>query len=672
MRHLFFCSRCCTTPLQKHRFNQLITALLFFIFPFTPALEAQKTPMKWGKIKPEMFTMKEFSRDSNAAAVIMCELAESYAVVVNRSTRLDMKVHRRIKILSEAGYEQATVGIPYYAKGNFQTVRKIEGYTYTLGSDGKISKQKLDKKSIFTEDIDGNRKRKRFTMPGLKPGVIIEFRYTLQSKSISYLKGWSFQNDEPTLWSEYRVWVPDFYRFLPYFQGLNQFYINESTPEERYQQMGEWKRWVLKDVPALRKEPFMASPDDYRARIRFQLAEIMIPGEFEKKVLSTWTKLAKQLSEDDDFGGSTKKKKVLPAGIRKKIKALDDPHKQIEAVYNYVKKTIKWTGSRGIYTEGRLADALKKRSGDSPEINFTVISSLRELGLDANPVILSTRDHGRIVPIYPMISQFNDIIAHVVVGDKTYLLDATDPNRALSLLPARVLNGQGLLIKNKNAAWLKITPNGSYKYSNTVSAKLTADGLLTGSINTSDYGYRALEKRKKILNSNESDYIDAYFTSKMFGAKIDSFKIKSLKEIEKPLRTSVFFSNDEAVQAVNNFIYLNPMLLARQENNPYTLPNRSFPVDYAFGRDFTYRMMLTLPEGYTVSEQPKNIAINMPGNAGLFRRVFQLSGNTLSVMSKFVIRKVIFEPEEYAGLQEFYDRVVSAHAEQIVLKKETN
>jgi hypothetical protein len=56
---------------------------------------------------------------------------------------------------------------------------------------------------------------------------------------------------------------------------------------------------------------------------------------------------------------------------------------------------------------------------------------------------------------------------------------------------------------------------------------------------------------------------------------------------------------------------------------------------------------------------------------GYFRRLAQVEGNNLQIISQFIIRKLRFEPAAYPALREFYDRVAAAHTEQIVLKCET-
>ncbi|MGH7492588.1 MAG: hypothetical protein ACREOO_09345 [bacterium] len=92
-------------------------------------------------------------------------------------------------------------------------------------------------------------------------------------------------------------------------------------------------------------------------------------------------------------------------------------------------------------------------------------------------------------------------------------------------------------------------------------------------------------------------------------------------------------------------------------------------MDYAYGRKLNYALTLKLPNGYSVLEFPKNITLNVPGEGAQYSRSVVVEGNTLKINSQMDIRKVRFQPNEYKALRDFYDRLVAAQAEQVVLKR---
>ncbi len=642
-----------------------VLSFLTLVVATLPA-SGQKAPMKWGKIDKKLLEMNSFPQDTNAAAIILCDYGEAYFITLEK---IEFKVHTRIKILKEAGYDFGTVTIPYYAKKRTQVVKDIKGQTYTLSDNGKVVKHKLDKKSIFTEKVSENTKQIKFTLPRLEPGAVIEYQYKIISRNPAYLPSWTFQVSEPTLHSEYRVWIPDYFDYVYIFEGSENPVVNETLNEMRFQVDGTLKRWVLKDVPALRKEPYITTLNDYRSRIRFQLSKVMFPGQYMKQYLGTWESLAEELLDSREFGKKCKESGLLSKKALAKIKAYKSQKKKIGVTYNFVRKTMKWNGDKSIFASDDLQNILKKRSGNSADLNFILISILRELGFDAKPVILSTRANGRPVRHYPLASQFNYVITYVKVGNTEYFLDPTDPYRPFTLLPYRALNGFGWLVDKTEPRWVEIPANGSHKKRITVTGKLSAEGVLQGQIVATEFDYSALDSREFIQENDQDEFINEYFTSEIFGAEVDSFHIDDIKIAHKPLRTKIHFSSSEAVQQAGEMIYLTPVLLEKVDENPFKLPHRSFPVDFAYLYDINYTLVLELPEGFVVSEKPTNIRFVLPKRGGSYQRLVQVDGNKLSVMSKLKINKTIFQPDEYKGLREFYDRIVSAQAEQVVIRQ---
>ncbi|MCP4883238.1 MAG: hypothetical protein GY908_05570 [Flavobacteriales bacterium] len=69
---------------------------------------------------------------------------------------------------------------------------------------------------------------------------------------------------------------------------------------------------------------------------------------------------------------------------------------------------------------------------------------LRASGIDANPILVSTRDHG--IPIFPTKKGFNYVIAGVELNADITLLDITEKYSFPDILPLRDLNWEGRLL----------------------------------------------------------------------------------------------------------------------------------------------------------------------------------------------------------------------------------
>jgi transglutaminase-like putative cysteine protease len=668
-------------------------------------------PPKWGEIPPEHLQMDHYAPDSSAAVVILADYGN---VFFENDLDLAFERHTRIKILTEAGYDWGSVTVVYHADDRTQRVKDIKGRTYYAEEGGRVETHEMEKGSVFDEDVDGVWRRVRFTLPALQPGSVIEYRYKVVSTNARYFPDWAFQKSEPVLWSEYRAEIPEILRYVSVYQGELEPDVAEQSSHTRTmhwtidmssdyatgraQRMANAStqvksirhRWVMRDVPALRSEPYMTTPEDYRAKIRFELAEIGRPsaqwvqvtyqGQTAQvpaaqfpvtPVMTTWEQLAEELTESRRFGKQIGRQREVRTQARAIVEGIAEPEQQMQALYDYLRTTIVWTGEHGVYCERDLDDALKARSANSQELALLLVSMLRDVGLEAHPVLISTRSHGQILPLYPLVSQFDAVIVYVEIDGVGYLLDATDPLRPHTLLPYEALNGSGFLVRHPGPAWVTITPADQYRHERVVKAQLDTAGTLSGSIETSDDGYSALANRRALDEAETpEDFVQNTILDDLDGALVDSCTLTNEQAVTEQLETEASFSAPGYAQVMGDFIYFNPTPLGRLTENPLRLATRTFPVDLAYPRQQIYTVSLKLPEGYAVQETPQDVSILLP-EGGQYQRLIAVRGDTLVTQSEFTMSQSIFEPECYERLRSFFEQIVAAEAEQVVLKRVT-
>ncbi|HET6567573.1 MAG TPA: DUF3857 and transglutaminase domain-containing protein [Rhodothermales bacterium] len=642
-----------------------LIACAILLFP-AHLLQAQPDPIRWGKVTEAELNMDSFPADTNAAAVIRADYG---TVAFEHDWSYRFIRHRRIKILSQAGYDWGTFSIAYYAVDDFQRVSHIRGQTITRGENGKPEFHKLERSSIFDEDIDGEYKRVRFTLPALEPGAIVEYMYTVTTESPAFLPRWEFQASEPTLWSEFRPEIPGTLAYVRATRGTLPFDISEKTPLTRPYGPSTQYRFVMKDVPALRDEPYMTTPEDYRAQIEFQLGAYH-DGQQARKFLPTWDELAERLMQDDLFGGRLGRGKAVHQHVQTLTAGLDDPREKLAAIYDFVRTSIHCTGEPGVYLDHELSDVLRSKSGSEPEVNLLLVSMLREAGLNANPVLISTRSHGSVIDVYPILSQFNAVIGAVRIGGETIFLDATDPLRPYTLLPTDDLNGKGWVVREEGAAWSPISAAGRLRRQSLLLVRLDSLGRLSGNVQTSDFEYAALDRRSALNEKgDEEKFVQDVILNGLADIQLDSLHIEGADDIYAPLKSTVTFSESPYALAAGDLIYLNPVALDRMAENPLRLPERTFPVDFAYPRDLTYSARFELPAGYSVVESPHGARISMSSGGAMYERSVDVQGHAINVSTRFVIGKAVFTAGQYPELRKFFDAVVAAEAQQVVLKR---
>lgn len=85
---------------------------------------------------------------------------------------LSLDRHKRIKIFNINGKDNANIRIEFYGGNRLEYINGLQAQTINL-VDGKPEITKLDKKLIYTEQIDKNRSALVFSMPNVKAGSII-------------------------------------------------------------------------------------------------------------------------------------------------------------------------------------------------------------------------------------------------------------------------------------------------------------------------------------------------------------------------------------------------------------------------------------------------------------------------------------------------------------------
>lgn len=387
--------------------------------------------MKFGKIEMKEMELKVYDKDTAASAVVLGDYGRSYYSYIRNDFQVNLERHVRIKILKKAGYELGNIRVPLWKSGmTKEETLDIKGFTYNL-ENGKIVKAKLEKDAIFQEKVNENLNMKTFTMPAIKEGSVIEYSYTVQSEFYYILPEWEFQRHIPVVWSEYRATVPEFFIFKQYSQGYEPYHIhtqdegresfpvrfggqnvagagfggNTRTPGsiEMVEARTTKYRWVMKDVPALQEEPYITTIKDYVAKIEFEITGTKF-GAVPQTFRQTWAALSKSLLEREDWGRQLNRTGFVKAEIQGIKAKYTDLAERAAAICAFVKKTMKWNGMEQLYPGSTLKKAYENQSGNSADINLLLIAMLREAGIEANPVILSTRSHGR-VPFFPLESK---------------------------------------------------------------------------------------------------------------------------------------------------------------------------------------------------------------------------------------------------------------------------
>ncbi|WP_158795718.1 DUF3857 domain-containing protein [Pedobacter sp. L105] len=672
---------------------KLLKLSLIILFSGLIKVDAQ-TPQtappahKFGKITPQEFETKGFGQDSAAAAVKIFDIGEG-SFDISTSTGGFVYVfsrHVRYKIINKNGYDLADLEIQLYHgnKGSEEKLSAIHAATYNL-NDNKIEVSKMATDAKFTSQLDKNIIIKKFTLPNVKEGSIIEYEYTTTSDFTFKLDDWYFQSSYPCKYSSYTIKIPEYFQYKRALGGYIYVHQNPSVPvtqnyyftgtnnskPETVTSTSTETQYFAENIPAIKSENYITTLQDYISKIGFELTSTSFPGSSYKDYSSSWPKIVNEMMNEEKFGQFIKHDNYSKGLSSTIVKTEKDPELQTNLIFDYIKNNIKWNGKYSYYTtETNQRTVLDKKSGNSADINLSLFLLLKAAGINCYPVLLSTRANGAH-PGYPLETKFNNVIVQVEIGDKKLLLDATDKNHVCDLISYQNLNHQGLRIdlNMMDAEWIPIENINLSRTNVMYMLTLKTDNTLTGSLAISSDNYDGLQRRTAYQSAaSEAEFLKTYKSNKT-GLEISNYKISNLDHPDLPLMETMDITIEDNVEDAGNLAYLMPMLFERTKENPFSLEERNFPVDFAHPFEENFRLTIDFPATYQLDKLPKNEKFVLPKDAGSFSIIYVVEGNKIAIRSKINILKPIFSADEYYTLKELYKNIIRKQAEQIVFKK---
>jgi hypothetical protein len=650
--------------------------------------------IKFGKVSKQELAEKYYPLDSSANAAILYKKRRTYYDYNDdEGWALITKVHERIKIYNSKGYTWATKKINLYKDTKNERV-SIKAYTYNLVNN-KIERTKLKSSEIFIENISENWDDKKFTMPNLKKGSIVEWEYTFRSPYFWHIDDVFFQYKIPLKYIDVEIKIPEYFEFkyLPNYyypvkinktkksKTLNFTYRTKDKKISDFGGAGAktsshtatidiFERVyssIEQNIPAIEDEPFTNNIDNYRSKVSFELIAYRPKYELPKFYNITWSDVTKTIYKSPSFGGQLEKTSYFKNDLQNLVEESASLTEKIVQIFQFVKHKIVWNGLSGKYTLKGVKKAYSEGTGNAAEINLILVAMLRQAGINANPVLISTRENG--VPLFPTSKGFNYVIASLEINDGIILLDATEKYSLPNVLPLRDLNWQGRIVKKDgNSSSISLLPQKHAKETCYLNAKISNDGNLQGTERVSYNNLLALQARTA-YNGLAKESIISTLEKENDNIEINELKVTNKNDIGKPLLFQFDFQTDNQVEIIGGKIYFSPLFFLAKDENIFKLEDRKFPVDFATPWEEKYTISIKLPEGYTVEAKPESVAYALPENLGSYKFIIAQKGSKLQISSDFKINYPTISPLYYKDLKAFYKKIIDKQLEKVVLTK---
>ncbi|HLK31417.1 MAG TPA: DUF3858 domain-containing protein [Puia sp.] len=677
--------RCICVDIRSCCFQMILIVMTLFssINIFS---QEKELPISFDKVSADDFKLPQSKIiDSNTNAVIIADIG-STSFVADKNGRWISYVfvrHTRIKIINKNAFHLATVKLYLFGKNEWQDkLINVQGSTYNIEND-RLTETKLTLSDVFGDDANKYVSEKKFSMPNVKEGSIVEYAYTITSYHYFELPTWSFQHLKyPCLFSQLEIAIPDFLNYLIARNGIDSF--TQIKQEKGYQSLYiggssgvgistvvQKRKWAMRNVPAFKEENYINTPEDYLDKIEFHLIRAYNGAGIDSA--ANWKSTTQSLLWSNRFGAAiTNENSSNLSNTLEKISPPDEVDYMDAAkhIYSYIRDHFTCVPNDEIYLDDDLYDVNKKKKGSVSELNLLMIALLRQKRINASPVILSTTDYGTSPASYPALYKMNYVICMMKMGGDTTFLDATHPLLGFGKLPLNCYNGHARIISELDSGSVFLYPDVVKEQKSTTVFILNDEkvkGQMSGSIESLPGYFESFEIRNAINKKGENDFFKNFQQS--FGSDIlaDNIGLDSLNKLDYPVKIHCDFNF--TIDNNQDIVYYNPIIQSSLKENPFKTEERKYPIEMPYPIDDIYVLNMEIPNGYVVDELPKSVKVAYNDNEGFFEYIIQKGENNVQLRTHIKLNRATFAADEYNALRDFFAYVVKKQEEQIVFKK---
>ncbi len=474
--------------------------------------------VNWPPVDPSHLALKASRIDPDADAEVLL-----WKVHVDKDLdTVNYTIHLRIKIFNERGRDaHTTIDLPFDKDSK---VRDIAGRT--IRPDGNVIDLKPD--SIIEREILRARKVKvkalSFTLPGVEPGAIIEYRYRAELKEAWYIR-LDFQRDIPVQFVEYSLKIKP-------VVGLKTASLTMQIPSIAFKDAGKGIISAsLTDVPAFRIEPHMPPDDSVRKWVliypELTASTMAEPQAHAIKVDDEVRRVAASLINPGM--NDNEKLAKLYKYCRENIRNVSDPAAEIARSDLATLKANK-----------SASETIRRGIGTGAEINTLFGALAIAAGYEAR--ITSLADRGRILPETTSSNRYFDTAFNLAirVGNDWRFFDPGSSHVAFGMLrwqeegvKARIPDGL-----SEDRVETPMSPPDKSVVARDARLRLSSDGDISGQITYQLTGHLAADTRLSYASVPNEARIEQLLKSlkeRFPGSEVTNLKLENFDNTEKPL-----------------------------------------------------------------------------------------------------------------------------------------
>jgi len=578
----------------------------------------------------------------------------------------------RIKIFTERGKEsQSQIDLTFL--GNVK-VKDIAGRT--IKADGTIIELKKD--AIFERTIvklSGLKyKAKSFAMPGVEPGVIIEYRwreiYPFDNADNVRLQ---FQRDIPVQLVRYHIKPFEFIS-----RGMRAQTFNASEPKFSREKDGFYAT-EMTNMPAFHEEAHMPPEDQVRTwTLLYYIKDVkQKPEDYWRENGKTFYNVLKPMMKANDDIKKTAAQVIGDATT---------PEQKLERLYTYCQTKIKNVNddANGLTAEDRKkakknespADTLKHGMGTGSDIDLLFAAMASTAGFDTRIALMG--DRSRMFADFSFTSTYfvRQAIVTVKVGNDWRFFEPSSAYCPFGMLRWRLEGQQALIPDSKEPVFVRtpLSPPEKSMEKRTASLKLDTDGTLEGDATIEYTGHLAMEKKEdndegsqEQREQNLRDMIKARLST----AEVSNIKIENVTDPTKPFIYRFHVRVPGYAERTGKRLFLQPAFFERGLPVLFSSGARKHQIYFHYFWQEEDAVTINLPPGFALDnpDAPAPFKINDVAQYSVGMKV--IGKNEQFVYHRnWMFNALIFPQQSYAGIKQVFEMVHQSDNHTITFKQQ--
>ncbi|WP_263354071.1 DUF3857 domain-containing transglutaminase family protein [Acidicapsa acidisoli] len=554
-----------------------------------------------------------YAKDSPAVI-----LYDEYVETVDTQGRAVEREREAIRILKPQGrHHECGVSYDVDEKINYFRV-------WTIGAD---EKQYQAQEADFTDEGDtgipvmlSTYKYRVAHPPAVDVGAVVVCESEELLKPYMQEKVWHIQSEIPMVFEALEVDLPAGRSHAEAWHQYAGVKPVEVSPNH-------W-RWEIRDMPDLTLRDIPSHPEwgALAARMSVQWGDAAVEGRDNQwRAIGEWvTKLEADRPQPSP---------EITARVQELIAGAPDFYTRLSRITESIQREIRYfVVSRGIggLQANHAADIFRNRYGDCKDKTTLLVSMLQVAGIRAD--YMPVDDHRGIVdPAEPSLlgnhmiaaielpADVHDSRLKAVVtgkGGKRYLIfDPTNEHTPVGNLPSYEQGSFGILAAGAESQIIALPvlapeTNGTKRKG---AFTLSADGTLSGSVDTSHSGPEGGELRMLLKYTDEKErheYWEKRVAGDVPGAVLDSFRFVQPVALDQPLEFHYKLTASQYAHAAGPLLLVRPRVVGSD-----VLPNddkpRTVPIDLQATGHWHDSYDIALPDGWVVDEMPDPVNVDM-------------------------------------------------------------